>query len=178
MKKVPAEEKAPPTPLAAAFKAWWEREGMRPADFARHIGIDYQLVQHVMAGTKQPRWLPQAAKKLRTTVENLLAGKVPPPRGAQLDGSVDELPTALTPAKASSLSRDDFLDACANLSTPDWQLTVRLWVAVGILPGVVEGIWQNDKDRDSGMTSPPPPTPKADIQTEEAKPAQPRRGRT
>jgi hypothetical protein len=59
----------------------------------------------------------------------------------------------------ASLTRDQFLRACANLSTPDWQLTVRLWVAVGIVPGAVEVVPRWDlKEAGSGRATVRPMT--------------------
>lgn len=53
-------------------------------------------------------------------------------------GATDEPERVQIHEQRASLTRDQFLQACANLSTPDWQLTARLMVAAGILPGVVE----------------------------------------
>lgn len=154
MKKSPAEKKEL-TPLAIAFKTWWEREGMKsPTEFAKYLGIPYQKIQHVMNGTGQPRWLPDAAKKLGTTSDDLLAGKVPQARreGAGLDinqasSSVNEPVEPQIHGTTLMLSREQIRVVCDNLSDDQTQLLARLMVALGWVPGIkVEvGTWiRND----------------------------------
>lgn len=81
-----------------------------------------------------PSWYKKAADALGWNLDQLVNGVVE----AQAKGSADEPDKAQIRDMRASLSRDEFLAICANLSTPDWQLTARLWVAVGILPGAVE----------------------------------------
>lgn len=81
-----------------------------------------------------PAWYKKTAEALGWTTDQLLNGI----DAAQAKSSTDELDQPQIHKPRTSLSRDEFLAICANLSTPDWQLTARLMVAAGILPGVVE----------------------------------------
>ena len=113
--------------------------GIGPSELARLAKINYQDIQHLQKkDIKRPRYLPELAKAMGTTVEDLIARKMPPPLKGGTTGSREEPEAAPIHEPPTSLSRDEFLTVCANLSTPDWQMTARLMVAAGILQGVVE----------------------------------------
>jgi hypothetical protein len=130
----------PTTPLGKALKTWWEREGMNQTEFATHLDIDgvrYQHIQHVMKGA-EPRWLRAAAKRLNTTADDLIAGKVPPPRDPRAAGagSQEEPVAPLIREEATGLSREEFLRVYDTLNPTQTQLLARLMAALGWVPGV------------------------------------------
>jgi hypothetical protein len=169
--------------LGQLVDQWMKDSGIGPSELARRIcraggEATYQDIQHLIRkDIKRPRYLPELAKAMGTNTEDLLARKMP--AAAQVDAS-QAAPTEADAAPQihehpTSLTREDFLAICANLSTPDWQLTVRLMVAAGILPGAVEVSDQWDSKRELNSGSPTIRTELVTAQEESA--PQPRVGR-
>jgi transcriptional regulator with XRE-family HTH domain len=124
--------------LGELVKEWREASGLKTADLAKLVGgtVKRQHIEQLeKAGSRTPRYIAELAKAMGTTVDNLLALRMPPPHGKidpkSLKLSIANAPPAKPPkgfktaARMATEEEVKLLDALGMLLPEDRDATVQ-----------------------------------------------------